>query len=123
MKRSKVLWMVCGPLFTAALILGSASSHGAKEKGKEPASSYAPVVVKEDFAATMSRMKAEKPKVMARHMELLKARYDLSDPPAKGATMTKGKPLQEGVRAKLGKDLTWEKLGAMTPEDIREKGL
>jgi cytochrome c peroxidase len=60
---------------------------------------------------------------MARQMELLKMRYDLSDRPVKGVTMTKGKPIQEGVRVKLPKDMTWEKLGAMSPDDIREKGL
>jgi cytochrome c peroxidase len=37
--------------------------------------------------------------------------------------MTKGKAVQEGVRAKLPAGLTWEKLGAMSPEDIKAKGL
>jgi cytochrome c peroxidase len=60
---------------------------------------------------------------MARQMELLKTRYDLENRPAKGVTMTKGKAVQEGTRAKLAKDLTWEKLGAMSPEEIKEKGL
>ena len=82
-----------------------------------------PVVIKEKFSDTLARMTKEKPEVMKRQMDLLKKRYDLSDRPAKGVTMTKGKAVQEGVRAKLPKDMTWEKLAAMSPEDIKAKGL
>ena len=48
----------------------------------EPAktsSSYAPVVIKESFPDLLARMKAEKPEVMIRQMDLLNKRYDLSD--------------------------------------------
>jgi cytochrome c peroxidase len=100
------------------LIASSPGGHAA-----EKVSSYAPVVIKEDFATVMSRMKAEKSKVMARQMELLNKRYDLSNRPAKGLTMTRGKVVQEGVRVKPPSGQTWEKLGAMSPEDIKEKGL
>jgi cytochrome c peroxidase len=89
---------------------------------KEKVSSYAPVVIKEDFAEIMARMKKDKPKVMARQMELLKLRYDLSNRAAQGVTMTRGKPLQEGVRVKLPKGVTWDQLAAMSPEEIRDKG-
>jgi cytochrome c peroxidase len=38
--------------------------------------------------------------------------------------MSRGKPVQEGVRAKLPSGVqSWQDLGAMPPEDIREKGL
>jgi cytochrome c peroxidase len=86
-------------------------------------SSYSPVVIKEPFAETMDRMKAAKPEVMERQMELLNKRYDLSKKSAKGVTMSGGKAVQEGVRAKLPKGMTWEKLGNMTPEEIRKKDL
>jgi cytochrome c peroxidase len=52
---------------------------------------------------------------------VLDQRYDLSNRPAKGATMFRGKPLQEGVRAKLREGVTWQALDAMTPEQIRER--
>lgn len=94
----------------------------AQESGKK-GSSYAPVVIKEDFATIMARMKTAKPDVMKRQMDLLNERYDLSDRPAKDVTMSRGKPIQEGVRAKLPKDATWEKLAAISPEEIREKDL
>lgn len=85
--------------------------------------SYAPVAITEDFETTMMRMKAAKDEVMSRQMALLRQRYDLSDRPARGVTMSRGKAVQEGVRVKLADGVTWEKLGAMTPEEIRNKGL
>ena len=87
------------------------------------ASSYSPVVITEPFDSIMARWKAAKPEIMKRQMDLLSARYDLSDRPAKGLTMSRGKPIQEGVRVKLPEGMTWEKLAAMSPEEIREKDL
>jgi cytochrome c peroxidase len=75
----------------------------------------------DSFAAVMARMKAAKPEVMQRQQALLSERYDLSNRPAAGITMSRGKPLQEGVRAKLPPGVTWEQLAAMSPEDVREK--
>jgi cytochrome c peroxidase len=86
-------------------------------------SSYAPVMIKTSFQETMKKMAAEKAEIMARQMELLNKRYDLSDKPASGVTMSKGKAIQDGVRAKLPKGVTWDALAAMSPEEIREKGL
>jgi cytochrome c peroxidase len=85
--------------------------------------SYAPVDIREDFATTMARMKDAKPEIMKRQMVLLHERYDLSDRPAKGVTMSGGKGVQEGARTRLAKGLTWEKLSAMNPEVIREHNL
>ncbi|KTC66276.1 cytochrome c Hsc (plasmid) [Legionella adelaidensis] len=89
----------------------------------DPPSSYLPVVIKEDFKTTVERMSKDKPAINQRQQELLSKRYDLSNKPSKDATMTNGKPLQEGVRVKLPEGMTWEKLNAMTPEEIKEKGL
>lgn len=86
-------------------------------------SSYAPVDIKEDFATIMARMKTAKPEVMKRQMDLLNERYDLADRPAKDVTMSRGKPIQEGVRVKLPMAMTWDKLAAMSPEEIQEKNL
>jgi len=87
------------------------------------ANSYAPVVVTESFEQVLERMKAEKPAIMKRQMELLAERYDLGDRPAKGVTMSRGKPVQEGVRVKLPSGMTWQKLGKMTPQEISDKGV
>ena len=80
-----------------ALAVASLAVAGFKEmqRGK---TSYAPVAGTEDFKAVKARMSAAKDDVMKRHMKLLGERYDLSDRPAKGVTMSRGKPVQEGVR-------------------------
>jgi len=112
------------PLLVAVVTSGVLLMAGASAgRATAPVSSYSPVVIKESFATIMERMKSEKPKVMARQMELLNKRYDLSNRPAKGVTMTRGKTVQEGVRVKPPSGQTWEKLGAMSPEDIKAKGL
>ncbi|MBN1840947.1 MAG: cytochrome B6 [Deltaproteobacteria bacterium] len=116
-QSGKVRWVVIGAL--CAFV----STIGAVYAAEMVQSSYSPVVIKEPFAKTMARMKAAKPEVMERQMDLLNKRYDLSNRPAKGVTMSGGKAVQEGVRAKLPKGMTWEKLGNMAPEEIRKEDL
>ncbi len=106
----------------AALLLAAAVAH-AQEVKKRGDTSYMPVDLKEPFRSVVTRMKAEKPKLMKRQMDLLNARYNLSNRPAPGVTMFRGKAVQEGVRAKVPKGVTWEALAAMSPEEIREKDL
>jgi len=90
---------------------------------EEKKSSYAPVVAKEEFSATMSRMKIEKPSVMKRQKDLLQERYDLKNDSAPDVIMARGKPVQRGIRVKLAAGTNWEKLAAMTPEEIRGNDL
>ena len=87
-----------------------------------PQTSYAPVVMSETFQQTVERMTAAKAGIMQRHMDLLNERYDLSDRPAQGVTMSRGKAVQGGVRAKLPSGVTWDELAKMTPAEIREVG-
>jgi len=110
-------------LATGALLLAIASISTFAQSPLRGESSYSPVVIKESFETIMARMKAAKPEVMKRQMDLLGERYDLSNRPAAGATMSRGKPVQEGVRVKLQVGMTWETLAAMNPEEIREKNL
>lgn len=94
----------------------------AKPPGAPPVpTSFMPVVPKEDFKTTMERMKAEKAGIEKKHQDLLAARYDLRDDPAPGVTMARQKPVQEGVRVRLPKGLSWDQLAEMSPEQIREK--
>ena len=118
-ETSKRMW-TWGLILAAMLTAIGVSNAQDSEMGK---TSYSPVDIKEDFAATMARMKAAKPVVMKRQMDLLKERYDLSNRPATGVAMSRGKSVQEGVRVRLPQGTTWEKLALMSPEDIREKGL
>src|SRR5712672_2516786 len=56
-------------------------------------------------------------------MNVLNERYDLSDRPSSTTKMSRGKPVQAGVRVKLPAGVSWEQLSALSPEDIRAKGL
>ncbi len=79
--------------------------------------------VQEDFPALVKRLQKEKPAFAKRQQDLLTERYDLADRPAQGITMSRGKPVQEGVRVRLPQDMTWEKLAGMSPEEIKAKNL
>jgi cytochrome c peroxidase len=77
----------------------------------------------EDFDAVVKRTRSEKPKFAERHKRLLAERYDLSNKPAAGVTMSNGKPVQEGVRVRLPKGVTWESLAEKTPAQIKAENL
>lgn len=110
---------VRGYMLLVTLLLG-AGGVSAQEADKQR-SSYMPVDIKEDFATIMARMKKDKPAVTKRQMDLLNERYDLTNRPAKGVTMSRGKPMQEGVRAKLPAGVTWEQLSGMSAEEVQAK--
>ena len=78
------------------LVLGAVCWHQANLWAQQPPNSYAPVVMQEDFEKTVARMSAAKPEIMARQMKLLEERYDLSDRPAKGVVMSRGKARSGG---------------------------
>jgi cytochrome c peroxidase len=75
------------------------------------------------FAEVLAKMKAAKAEIQKKHADLLARRYDLADRPAKDGSMTRGKPLQTGPRAKLPDGVTWQQLAGMTPDEVREKGV
>ena len=63
---------------------------------------------------------ADKPKVMEAHRRLLESRYNLTpklDPTAK---MSRGKPLPVGPTAKLKQGTDWDRLGQMSPEQMKQ---
>ena len=88
---------------------------------KTPPTSYAPVIERETFDAVVKRMSAEKAGIMQDQQAHLEERYDLSDKPAEGVKMTRGKAVQGGVRAKLPRGATWDKLAGMTAGDVKEQ--
>ena len=117
--RRKAVLTIAGAALSILFFSSNAYSQQA-ERGK---TSYTPVALEGSFAAKMAKMKEEKPAIMARQMRLLKERYDLSDKPAPGVAMSRGKPIQAGVRVKLPEGMTWEELGRLSPEEIRERAL
>jgi cytochrome c peroxidase len=83
----------------------------------------APAAPAADFAALVNRLEAEKAEFAARHRALLAQRYDLEDRPVAGVTMSRGKPIQGGVRVRLPEGTTWEELAALSADQIRERDL
>ncbi|MBA4018006.1 MAG: cytochrome B6 [Pirellula sp.] len=80
-----------------------------------------PLSAQEDFSSLVKRTQAEKGTFAERQQKLLAERYDLADQPADGVTMSRGKPLQSGVRVKLPEGVTWEKLAGMTSAEIKQQ--
>lgn len=109
-------------LFVLLAAAAAAAVARAEDKKAPPPTSYMPVASAEAFDDVMSRMSAEKPALMERQRALLEERYDLSDRPS-GAKMSRGKAVQGGVRARLPSGYTFERLGALSPDEIREKDL
>jgi len=110
----------------AVVVIGTSVAAMSGSQAQTPdkgATSYMPVDIREDLAKTIARMAADKPVVMKRQMDLLNDRYDLSNRPDKSTVMSRTKPIQEGVRIKLPANITWDKLGLMTPEEIQSKDL
>jgi cytochrome c peroxidase len=103
-------------------VLGSLTAAHAQQEQRGQ-TSYLTVDSKEAFASIEARMAAAKAGIQKRHAALLEERYDLSNRPDPGVTMSRGKPLQEGVRVKLPAGMTWESLALLSPEQIREKNL
>jgi cytochrome c peroxidase len=74
------------------------------------------------FEEVMAADVKAKPDVMALQEKLLESRYNLEpklDPEAK---MSRGKPLPVGPTARLRDGMTWEKLGQMSPDEIKKDG-
>ena len=102
----------------AAVAFGAGSAQA-----MEAVSSYAPVANISDFKTTKEKMEKARPAIMARQMKLLEQRYVLDERTQKGLTMSGGKPQQVGVRVRLPKGVDWQDLSAMSPAEIRDKGL
>jgi len=71
----------------------------------------------ESFDELKTRVSRERSGLAGRAERLLNARYDLSDRPAPDAAMSRGKAVQDGVRARTNRP--WAQILAMTPEAIR----
>jgi cytochrome c peroxidase len=119
-KPARRYWLL---LTTAGALAAGLTLAHAQQEPRRGASSYMPVDIKEPFATTMARMKAAQPAIQKRQADLLAERYDLANRAAAGATMSRGKAIQEGVRVKLPAGTTWDQLAGMSPTDIRDRNL
>jgi len=83
---------------------------------KAAPSSYAPVDIHETFTSIMTRMSAAEDEINKRQTTLLEERYDLSDRAAPGSTMSRNKPIQQGVRVKLARHLSRRVSATSSPQ-------
>ena len=118
--RIKTRSMMQASIMTAGLVVGVGVLLA--QDNMRP-SSYAPVDIHEAFATIMTRMSAAKADIMKRQMTLLEERYDLSNNPALGVTMSRSKPIQQGVRVKLAPGVTWDQLAKLTPDQIKARDI
>jgi cytochrome c peroxidase len=116
--KQKLLLIAIFVLSTAAILIVAAAARAQQQRP----SSFSPVI-EEPFDVVRARDKAGKAAVAAAHQRLLEERYDLSRRVDESVRMTRGKPIPVGPTAKLKAGLTWDRLGQMTPEAIREQGV
>jgi cytochrome c peroxidase len=118
--RIKTRWTIQASIVAAGLVVGVGVLPA--QDNMRP-SSYAPVDIHEAFATIMTRMSAAKAGIMKRQIALLEERYDLSNNPAPGVTMSRSKPIQQGVRVKLAPGVTWDQLAKLTPDQIKTRDI
>jgi len=88
-----------------------------------PDTTYRPLPT-QPLSAVRRADEAAKAQVMDRQAATLARRYDLSDRPQAGATMSGGrKAVQAGPRVRLASGVTWETLARTGPDDIRQRNL
>jgi len=85
---------------------------------RDPLNSERPMT---PFAEVMKKESEQKPKVMDGQRALLAKRYNLTPKRDGQAKMSRGKPLCVGPTARLAEGLTWDKLGGMSPADIKKQ--
>jgi cytochrome c peroxidase len=120
-KRTRVLTSLALFLAAIAAMLLTRQAGAQKQEQQKP-SSFMPVI-EEPFEVVRARDKAAKGRVMAAHQKYLEERYDLGRRVDETVKMTRGKPIPVGPTARLKGSTTWERLGSMSPEEIRDKDL
>jgi cytochrome c peroxidase len=123
MQTSKRFHLLIAIVFTLSVAAAGLVTQKVIAQKQEPKpSSYTPVI-EEPFDVVRARDKAAKSRVNAAAQQLLNQRYDLRRRVDESVRMTRGKPIPVGPTAKLKSGATWEQLGRMTPDEIRQKDL
>jgi len=109
-------------LSVSVLVFATAVAVAIHAQQGTVSSSYGPT----NQTLTFEQIKAERLAVKAEraeaHAKLLRERYNLEVKTDPSVRMSGGKPVPVGPTARLS-GISWEQLGQMTPEQIREKGL
>jgi len=131
MKPKSLIHRIYTAALAVGLLIGVAASSpaqstnihmGIPEDVNAVHQTYIPVVT-DGFKTLMEKDVAEKSDFAKRQMELLERRYDLRDMPSEVKMSAGGKFVQKGVRVRLPKGMTFEKLADMSPREIKEQGV
>jgi len=101
-----------------------ANAERTKEKPsamKSEEKTYMKVVKEKTFKEIYETDTAKRDKVNQRQTGLLDERNDLADNPSEVWMSGERKKVQQGIRVKLPEGMTWERLGAMTPQQIHDQ--
>src|SRR6266403_4684157 len=123
MRRDRRAAAVALGLVIVGMVAGARAMQGRGAGTADPPVSSYLSVNEEDFRTVFARMRAAKAEVEKRQRDLLASRYDLSDRPVGGASMSGRKAIQGGIRVKLPAGATWDALAKMTPDEIRDKSV
>ena len=97
----------------------------APDSGKPPAVAAGPLPGDDhpNFADVLARGQMVRPVAKMLQEQLLARRYDLEDRPVPGLTMTRGKPVQEGARARLPEGVSFDLLASLRPDEVKARDL
>jgi cytochrome c peroxidase len=112
-----------GAPIPSSTALAEQPDHGAAlgfDSYKDPNNAKRPG---ETFDAIRKADEAAKKAVMERQRKLLEARYDLTPHTDPSLRMTRGKPIAIGPTARLAKGMDFDRLGAMSPDEIKRQKL
>jgi cytochrome c peroxidase len=104
-----------------AMIALTLSAAPRPEAGKVE-SSYGPINQNQTFEQIKAERLAVKAQRAKAHKDLLAKRYDLTPKTDPATKMSGGKAVPMGPTARL-QGVTWDELGRMAPDQIREKGI
>jgi cytochrome c peroxidase len=109
---------------TAALFCGAALLAVAARADSLPPDATYRSLPTQPLSAVKAADETQKPQVMQRQRALLEERYDISNRPIPNSMMSgQRKPVQGGVRVKLPAGVTWDDLAAMSPDEVRQRGV
>jgi cytochrome c peroxidase len=118
-KQNDIRFALMG--ISIVFLMIAATTAGFSEE-KKVVSSYGPTNQDVPFETIKAQRLAVKAERAKEHMDMLNSRYDLSKKTSPDILMSGGKPVPLGPTARLH-GVTWDEIGAMTPETIKEKGL
>ncbi len=116
-RKGRSFIMVMGLIVTVTIFMAQVAVKAPLKKE----SSYSPVI-EEAFEKVFELDIKQKDLIMKRQLDLLSARFDLSEKTISTITMSGGKPLPVGPTAIL-KGVSWVQLGIMLPDEIKSRGI